>query len=85
MQNLLSTSLLFKNIRIKIYRTTILSVVLNGCETWSFTLKEEHRLRVFESTVLRKMFGPERDEVTGGEDCIIRNFMFCMYLTLLFE
>jgi hypothetical protein len=50
--------------RIKIYRTIILLVVLNGCETWSLTLREECRLRVFENRVLRKIFGPKRDEVT---------------------
>jgi hypothetical protein len=44
------------------YRTVILSVVLYGCETWSFTLREEHRLRVFENRVLRKIFGPKREE-----------------------
>jgi hypothetical protein len=54
-----------KNIKIEIYRTIILSVVLYGCETWSFTLREERRLRVFEKRVLRRVFGPERDEVTG--------------------
>ena len=49
----------------KIYRTIILPVVLYGCETWSLTLREECRLRVFESRVLRRVFGPRRDEVTG--------------------
>jgi hypothetical protein len=48
-----------------IYRTIILTVVLYGCETWSRTLREEHRLRVFEIKVLRRIFGPKRDEVTG--------------------
>jgi hypothetical protein len=57
--------LLSKNIKIKIYRTVMLPVVLYGCETWSLTLKEEHRLRVFESRVLRGIFGPKRDGVTG--------------------
>ena len=65
MQNLLSSSLLSKNLKIKIYRTIILPVVLNGCETWSLILREEHRLRVFENRVLRRVFGPKRDEVTG--------------------
>ena len=51
--------------RIKVYRTIILSVVLYGCETWSLTLREERRLRVFENRVLRRVFGPNRDEVTG--------------------
>jgi hypothetical protein len=64
-QNLLSSTLLFKNLKIKIFRTIILPVVLNGCETWSLTLREERRLRVFENRVLRRIFGPKRDEVTG--------------------
>ena len=57
---------LFRGPRIKIYRTIILSVVLYGCETWSLTLREERQLRVFENMVLRRIFGPRRDEVTGG-------------------
>jgi hypothetical protein len=65
-QNLLSSRLLSKNVRIRIYKTIILPVVLYGCETWSLTLREEHRLRVFENRVLRRIFGPKRDEVTGG-------------------
>ena len=65
MQNLLSSSLLSKTLKIKIYRTIILSVVLYGCETWSLTLREERRLRVFENRVLRRVFGPKRDKVTG--------------------
>jgi len=63
-QNLLSSSLLSKNLKIKIYRTIILPVVLYGCETWSLTLREECRLRVFENRVLWRVFGPKRDEVT---------------------
>jgi len=58
-QNLLSISLLYKNLKIKVYRTIILSVVFYGCETWSLTLREERRLRVFESRVLRRMFVPK--------------------------
>jgi hypothetical protein len=53
-------------VKIKIYKTIILPVVLYGCETLSLTLREEHRLRVFENRVLRRIFGPKRDEVTGG-------------------
>ena len=53
-----------KNLKIKIYRTIILPVVLYGCETWSLTLREERRLRVFENRVLRRIYGPKRDEVT---------------------
>jgi len=64
-QNLLSSSVLSKKLKIKIYRTIILPVVLYGCETWSLTLREERRLRVFENRVLRRVFGPKRDEVTG--------------------
>jgi len=63
-QNLLSSSLLSQNSKIKIYRTIILPVVLFGCETWSLTLREERRLRVFENRVLRRVFGPKRDKVT---------------------
>jgi len=61
----LSSSLLSKYIKIKIYRTINLPIVLYGCESWSLTLKEELRLRVFENRVLRRIFGLKRDEVTG--------------------
>jgi hypothetical protein len=62
--NLLSSRLLSKSVKIRIYKTTLIfPVVLNGCETWSLTFREEHRLRVFESRVLRRIFGPNRDEV----------------------
>ena len=65
MQNLLSSSLLSKNIKIKKYRTVILPFILYGCETWSLTFREERRLKVFENRVLRRIFGSKRDEVTG--------------------
>jgi hypothetical protein len=61
----LSSRLLSKNVKIKIYRNVTLSVVLYGCETWSLTLTEERRLRAYESRVLRRIFEPRRDEVTG--------------------
>jgi hypothetical protein len=61
-QNLLSSCLMSKNLKIKIYKTVILPVVLCGCETWSLTLGEEHRLRVFEYRVLRRIFGPKSEE-----------------------
>ena len=61
----MSSRLLSKNLKVKIYRTIILPLVLYGCETWSLTLREERRLRVFENRVLRRVFGPKRDEVTG--------------------
>jgi len=60
--NILSSSLLWKNLKIKLHRTTIFPVVLCGCETWSVTLREELRLRVFENRVLRRVFGAKRDE-----------------------
>ena len=64
MQNHLSSALLSKTVNIKIYRSIILPIVLYGYETWSVTLKEERRLRVSENRVLRRIFGPKRDEVT---------------------
>jgi hypothetical protein len=60
----LSSQLLSRNVKVKIHKT-ILPVVLYGCEIWSLTLRKEHRLRVFENRVLRGIFGPKRDEVTG--------------------
>jgi hypothetical protein len=77
-QNLLSSRLLSKNVKIRIYKTIILPVVLYGCETCSITLREEHRLRVFENRVLRRIFGLKRDKVTEEwRNCITRNFVFC--------
>jgi len=64
-QNLLSSRLLSKNVKIKVYRTIILPFVLYWCETWSLTLRKERKLSVFENMVLRRIFGPRRDEVTG--------------------
>ena len=61
----MSSRLLSKNLNTKIYRTIILTAVLYGCETWSLTLREERKLRVFENKVLRRIFGPRRDDVTG--------------------
>jgi len=85
-QNLLSSSLLSKNLKIKIYRTIILPVVLYGCETWSLILREECRPRVLENRVLRRMFGPRRDEVTG--ECgnyIMMNLVICTARPILCE
>jgi hypothetical protein len=65
-QNLLSSRLLSKNVKVRIYKIIILPVVLYGCETWSLTLREERRRRVFENRVLRRIFGPKRDEEAGG-------------------
>jgi hypothetical protein len=64
-QNLLSTCLLSKNLKIRTFKTIILPVVLYGCAIWSLTLREEHRLGVFENRVLRRIFGPKRNEMTG--------------------
>jgi hypothetical protein len=74
-QNLLS-----KNIKIRIYKTVILPVVLYGCETWSLTLREKPKLRVFENRVLRKIFGPKRDEVIGGWRKLY-SFITCIFCT----
>jgi hypothetical protein len=63
--SLLSSRLLSRNVKVQIYKTIILPVVLHGCETWSVILREEHRLRVFENRVLMRIFEPKRDEVTG--------------------
>ena len=77
----MSSSLLSKNVEIKIYRTIILSVVFYGYKTWSLTLREECKLRVFENKIL----GLNRDEVTGnGEDYITRSFMLCTPDQILF-
>ena len=62
----MSSRLLSKKLKIRIYRTIILPVVLYECEAWSLTLREERKLRVFENMVLRRIFGPRSDEVTGG-------------------
>jgi hypothetical protein len=64
-QSLLSSRLISRNVKVKIYKTSALPLVLYGRETWSLTLREIYRLRVFENRVLRKIFGPKRDEVTG--------------------
>jgi len=61
----LSSSLLPKNLKTKIFRIIIMPVVLYEFETWSLTLREERRLRVLENRALRRMFGPKRDEITG--------------------
>jgi hypothetical protein len=79
-QSLLSSRLLSRKVKVKIYKTIILPVVLYGCETWSLTLREDHRLRVFENRVLRRIIGPKRDEVTGnGGSCTVRNFIMCTH------
>ena len=67
------------------YRTIILPVVLYGCETWSLTLRQEHRLRVFENRVLRRIIGPKRDKVTGEwRNYIMRSLVICTRHPILF-
>jgi hypothetical protein len=66
-------------VKIKIYKTIILPVILYGCETWSLTLREEHRLRAFENRVLRTIFGPKGDEVTGGWRKMHNEELSCFY------
>jgi hypothetical protein len=79
-QSLLSSRLMSRNVNIKIYKTIILLVVLCRCETWSLTLREEHILKVFENRVLRRIFGPKRDEVMGEwRSCIMRSFIICTH------
>jgi len=71
---------------IKIYRTIILPFVLFGCEIWSLTLRKERRLRVFENRVLRRIFGPKRDEVTGEwRKLHTRSLMTCTLHQIFFE
>ena len=64
-QKLLTSRLISRKLKLKIYRTVILPVILYGCESWSTTLADEHKLHVFENKVLRKIYGPKRDEMTG--------------------
>jgi hypothetical protein len=79
LQNLLSSSLLSTNVKIKIYRTIILPAVLYGCETWCLTFREECRLRVYENKVLSRIFGPKRDEVTGDWRRLHNKELYALY------
>ena len=65
LEKILSSRLFSKKLKVKTYKTNIVPVVLYGCETWSLTLREEHRLRVFVNKVFRKIFGAKMDEITG--------------------
>jgi hypothetical protein len=77
-QNLLSSRLLSKNIKVRISKIIILPVVLYGCKMWSLILWEEHKLKVFENRVLKIIFGRKRYELTeGGENCITTSFIIC--------
>jgi hypothetical protein len=80
-QNLLSSRLMSKNIKIRIYKTIILPVVLYGCETWSLILSEEHRLRLLKNRVLKEIFGPKSYIIIQGwRKCIMRSFITCTLL-----
>jgi len=78
---LLSANLLSKNIKIKINRTKIVSVVWCGCETWSHTLTQERKLRMSENRVLRKIFGAKRDEVTGEWRKLHKKELYALYFS----
>ena len=81
----MSSSFLSKNLKIKMYRTINLPVVSYGCKTWSLTFRDERRLKMFENRVLRRIFGPKRDELAGnGENYIIRSLMICIPHPILF-
>ena len=76
---LLLSTFLSKNVKIKIYRTIMLPVVLYGCETWSLTLRDECRLRVFVDRMLRKVFEPKKDEVTGEWRRLHNKELYALY------
>jgi hypothetical protein len=80
-QNLLSSSLLFKNMKMNIYRTVIFPVVLYGCETWSLIWREEHRLWVFENRVLSRIFVTKRDRVTGDWRRLHMEELYVLYFS----
>jgi hypothetical protein len=82
-QFLLPFRLLCTDIKVKIYKPIILQLVLYGCETWSLTLREEHRLSVFENRVLRRIFGPKRYEGDIGECCALGSFIICTHHQIL--
>jgi hypothetical protein len=81
----LPSRLLSKNLNIKIYKTIISPVFLYGCETWSLTLREEQRLRMFENGVPRRIFGPKGKWRETGEDCVMRSFITCTLHQKLLE
>jgi hypothetical protein len=85
-RNTLSSRLLSEDVKIKIYKTIILPVVLCGCKTWSLALREEHTLNVFENRVPRRTFGLKRDEVTGGwRKLQLKNVIICIFLQVRLE
>jgi len=83
--NRLPSHLLSKNMKVQIYRTIILLVSSYGCETWSLTLREEHRLKLFENRALWRIFRPKRDEVTGEWRKVHNKELNGLYSHILFE
>jgi hypothetical protein len=76
-KNPLSSRLLSRNVKIRLYKIIILPVVLYRCDTRYLTLRAEHSLRVFENRVLRRIFGPKNDDINRIENCIMRSFITC--------
>jgi hypothetical protein len=82
-QNLLFSHLISKSLKIKIHKTVILPVVPYGCENWSLTFREEHKLRVSENRVLRIYVDLKGRETDRGENCIMMNFTVCILHRIL--
>jgi len=82
-QNVLSSNLLSKNIKVMIYRAIILPVVLYGCKAWSLTMREEHRLRVFNNRALRRIFGFDSEKVIGKWRRLQNEELYDLYSTLI--
>ena len=82
MQNLLSSRLVSKTVKIEMHRVIILHFALYGCETWSLTLREERRLRVFENRMMRRIFGPKREEVTGEWRRLHNKELYALHFSL---
>jgi hypothetical protein len=76
----INSRLLSKNMKVRIYKTIILPVVLYGCETWSLALREDRSLSVFDNRVLRRIFGPKRGGQEVGGNCIMSSFITCTLL-----
>jgi hypothetical protein len=76
-QNILSYRLLSKNVKIIIYKAINLHVILYGCETWCLIFRDEHRLSVFQNSLLRRIFGPKSFEVTGGWRNVMKSCIVC--------
>jgi uncharacterized membrane protein len=84
-QNIFSYRLISKNLKVKIYKTVILPVVFYGCETWSLTSEEEHRLGVFENRVWGGYLDLKGRKTDRGENCIVMNFTACILHRILLD